>query len=243
MKKLLLLWFALLALPTLVACADVPAYQAPRVDSAVSTQKIKSLAPRKLADRIAVSIYEFRSSVTEIPVRGATDMFQTALVKSGQFRVVERARLTEGVVKEKQLNVEGLSSGAASQTQLRDAKYFFRGIDHRSEPDETQRSGTLGVGGAEIGAGGNNDAVGIDARVIEVASGDVIDVVTVRKTIASDSNSVSGIGALLGTVLAQKGISSPYTPDLKLQQQRKESLDVALRAAIDEAVIELANKF
>lgn len=80
-------------------------------------------------------------------------------------------------------------------------------------------------------------------RVVEVATGDVIEVVTVRKIIASDSANVSGIGNLLGTVLAQKGITSPYTPDLKLEQKRKESLDTALRAAIDEAVIELSKLF
>ena len=35
-----------------------------------------------------MTIYEFRSGVTEIPARGATDMFKTALVQSGQFRLL-----------------------------------------------------------------------------------------------------------------------------------------------------------
>jgi len=41
-------------------------------------------------------------------------------------------------------------------------------------------------------------------------------------------------------VLSRKGKNTTFVPDIQMQQQRKESLDVALRAAIDQAVIELA---
>jgi hypothetical protein len=44
-------------------------------------------------------------------------------------------------------------------------------------------------------------------------------------------------------VLAQRGVSSPYVPDAQVSQDRKESIDMALRAAINEAVIQLANRF
>ena len=71
------------------ACAGTPAAEPPRVDSATSTQALKSL-PRRNGELLAVSIYELRSSVGEIAARGTTDMFKTALVQSGQFRVVER---------------------------------------------------------------------------------------------------------------------------------------------------------
>src|SRR5213592_3637216 len=37
--------------------------------------------------RPTVAIYEFRSGVSEIAARAATDMFVTALVRSGRFRV------------------------------------------------------------------------------------------------------------------------------------------------------------
>jgi len=59
--------------------------------------------------RPVVAIYEFRSGVSEIGPRAATDMFVTALVHSGRFRVMERARLNEGVVREKQLAVSAQS--------------------------------------------------------------------------------------------------------------------------------------
>ncbi len=226
----------------LTACAGTPTAEPPQVDRAASTQALKSL-PRKAGERIAVSIYEFRSSVGEIPARGSTDMFKTALVQSGQFRVVERSRLNEGVIREKQLNAAGLSTGKAGAEQLTGARYIFEGSITEANASQTQRSAGVAVAGMELSGSSNKDVIGIDVRIVDVASGDVVDVVTVRKSVASDSVGVSGIGNVIGTVLARKGKNTAYVPDVQLQQQRKESLDVALRAAIDQAVIELAGRF
>lgn len=226
----------------LAGCANTPAYEAPAADAAPSTASIKGL-PRKPGQPVTVSIYEFRSAVTEIPARGTTDMFKTALVNSGQFRVVERARLTQGVMAEKQLNASGLTKGRSAKAAMLDARYIFEGAITQANGGETQRSGAVGIAGAQIGGSGNRDVIGVDVRVIDVASSEVVAVVTVHKAIVSDSASVSGLGSLLSTVLAQKGRSSAYVPDVQLQQQRKQSVDVALRAAIDQAVIELANRF
>lgn len=229
---------------TLTACSNTPSYEAPQVDSPASLQALRKL-PRRTGDRVAVSIYEFRSSVGEIPARGATDMFKTALVQSGQFRVVERARLNEGVIREKQLNASGITSGTSAAQLLTDAKYIFEGAITEANAGETQRSGSLRFAGAELGASTNRDVIGIDVRIVDVASGDILDVVTVSKSITSDSTSLSGIGNLIGAVLTRKskGKGSDYAPDMQLQQQRKESLDVALRATIDQAVIELSRRF
>ncbi|MGE5338548.1 MAG: CsgG/HfaB family protein, partial [Gemmatimonadota bacterium] len=109
----------------MAACADMP-YEAPQSDTARTTQALKKL-PRKQGERVAVTIYEFRSELPNISARAATDMFKTALVQSGQFRVVERARLNEGVVREKQLQQGGYASGKAAQVQLRGAQYIFEG--------------------------------------------------------------------------------------------------------------------
>jgi curli biogenesis system outer membrane secretion channel CsgG len=233
------------ALPVIVifsACANTPIYEAPRVDASASTQALKKL-PRKQGDLVAVSIYEFRSAVGEIAVRGATDMFKTALVQSGQFRVVERARLNEGVIREKQLNASGLSSGTSATEVLTGAKYIFEGAITQANAGETQRAGVLRIAGAELGASSNRDVIGIDVRVVNVGTSEIVGVVTVSKAITSDSTSLSGIGNLIGTVLLRKGKSSANVPDLQVQQQRKESIDVALRAAIDESVLELSRRF
>jgi curli biogenesis system outer membrane secretion channel CsgG len=234
---------AVAAIAALAAgCADVPAQEPARVDASASTRQLKAL-PRKTGELTSVSIYEFRSSVSEIPARGATDMFKTALVNSGQFRVVERSRLNEGVIREKQLNAGGLSSGTSATEKLTGARYLFEGTITQANAGETQRTGAFGIAGAQIGGSTNRDVIGVDVRVVEVATGDIVAAVTVQKALAGDSASVSGIGSLLGTVLAQRGKSTTYVPDVQLQQQRKQSLDVALRSAIDQAVAELADRF
>ncbi|MES2958698.1 MAG: CsgG/HfaB family protein [Pseudomonadota bacterium] len=233
---------AALAAGFLTACASSPAHEAPRVDAAPSASIVKVL-PRKAGELTTVSIYEFRSSVTEIPARGTTDMFKTALVNSGQFRVVERARLDEGVMREKQVNASGLSTGKSAKDKLVDAKYIFEGAITQANAGETQRTGAFGIAGAQFGGSTNRDVIGIDVRVVDVATGTIVAVVTVQRAIGSDSSSVSGIGSLIGTVLGQKGKSAAYVPDVQLQHQRKQSLDVALRGAIDQAVVELANRF
>lgn len=226
----------------LAACANTPAYEAPRVDASASTVKLKQL-PRKQGELIAVSIYEFRSTVNEIAARGATDFFKTALVESGQFRVVERSRLNEGVAREGQLNSSGLTSGNSAREGLIAAKYIFEGAITEANAGEAQRSGAIRIGGAEIGGSSNRDVIGIDVRVVDVGTSEVVGVVTVKKAINSDSSNVSGLGNLIGSVLARSGKNPAYVPDVQLQQQRKESVDGALRAAIDEAVIELSRRF
>jgi curli production assembly/transport component CsgG len=226
---------------SLGACAASSADEAPQVDRAMSSQALKEL-PRRNGERVAVTIYEFRTSVGEIAARGCTDMFKTALVESGQFRVVERARLGEGVVREKQLNASGLSSGASGGEVLIAAKYIFEGAITEANSAQTQRSAGIGVAGAQFGGTSNKDAIAIDVRVVDVATGEIVSVVTVRKSVVSDTVGVSGIGNLIGTVLSSKGRSPTYAPDIHMQQQRKESLDLALRAAIDQAVMELASR-
>jgi len=80
----------------LAGCASTPTAEAPRVDSAASTQSSGSL---RASGRAGGGFdLRFRSSVGEITARGSTDMFTTALIQSGQFRVVERSRLNDGVI-------------------------------------------------------------------------------------------------------------------------------------------------
>ena len=226
----------------LMGWSSAYAAEPPRVDAAPSSKALKAM-PRKPGALPVVSIYEFRSAVTEIPARGATDMFKTALVKSGQFRVVERARLNEGVIREKQLNAAGLASGKSARALLTGAKYVFEGAITQANPGESQRSSAFGIAGAQIGSSSNRDVIGIDVRIVDAATGEIVDVVTVTQAIASSTSNVSGVGNLIGAVLSQKGKSSAFVPDMQVQEQKKEGLDSALRAAIDHAVLELAKRF
>lgn len=196
-------------------------------------------------DRPIVAIYEFRSGVTEVGARATTDLFITALVQSGQFRVVERSRLNEGVIKEKQLGAQNLATGDIAQTQLAGARYLFEGAVSEANASENQRSSGVSIGGMEIGGGSNKDVIAIDVRVLDAATGEILDVVTVRRDVNTKSSKVSGVGSLVGAVLAQRGGGLPAIapPDFHVEQQHKDSLDLALRSAIEEAVHTIAGKF
>lgn len=211
-------------------------------DASPGAQALKKL-PRKAGERVAVTIYEFRSELPGVSARSATEMFKTALVQSGQFRVVERARLAEGAMREKQLQQGGLASGKAAARPLRGAQYVFEATLSEFNPGERQRSGGVGVAGAQIGGGSTRDTIAIDVRIVDAGSGDIVDAIGVRKSIRSEEVGLSGTGSLIGTVLAQRGRSSPYTPEIQAQQRRSEGVDAALRAAIDEAVLQLARRF
>lgn len=225
----------------IAGCSALPV-EPPQSDVAPTTQALKKL-PRKQGERVAVTIYEFRSGLNEISSRAATDMFKTALVNSGQFRVVERARVSEGVMREKQINAQGLSTGNAARQPLGGARYVFEGTLSEANSGEVQRSGDVNIGGMQIGGGSSRDSIAIDVRIVDAASGEVVDAITIRKSLRSDAARVSGVGNLIGTVMAQRGRSSPYTPDVQASQSRREGVDSALRAAIDQAVLELAKRF
>lgn len=237
-----MLRYALIVLPLACALAACAGTAPARTDAMAGAAQLKKL-PRKQGERVAVTIYEFRSTLPAVSARSATDMFTTALVRSGQFRVVERSRVNEGVVREKQLQQGGWASGKAAQTQLRGAQYVFEGTLSEANQGEVQRSGGVGVAGMQVGGGSNKDSIAIDVRIVDAASGDIVDAITVRKSIKADEASVSGVGNLVNTILAQRGRASPYTPDVHAQQRRTEGVDAALRAAIEEAVLQLARRF
>lgn len=193
--------------------------------------------------RPVATIYEFRSGVSEIGARAATDMFVTALVRAGLFRVVERNRLNEGVVREKQLNANGLASGDSGSTQLHGARYIFEGTISEANAGQEQRSGGVNIGGMEVGGGSNRDVIAIDVRVLDAGTGEVLDVVTVRRAVDAHSSNVSGVGSLIGSVMAASGRSLPIVPDVHSQQQTRQSVDGAVRSAIEEAVATLGARF
>src|SRR5262249_45940347 len=230
-----------LCVSLLSACADLPSGQTPTVDRPPSATPVNPVAsarkiPHPAGKPVSVAIYEFRSSVMEIPARGATDMFINALVQNPQFKVVERSQMNQGLIPEKQLNSQGMSGGKGATAKLRAVQYLFEGTISEANASETQRSGAVTVAGMSVGGGKNRDVIAIDVRIVDANNGDILDTVTVRQTVKSDSASVSGIGNLLGTVMAQRGVSSPYTPDANVSQQRKQSLDGTLRSVINEAV-------
>ncbi len=213
----------------------------PEVDNSKTSQKLQNL-PRKAGPRPVVAIYEFRSSVPEIQVKAAQEMFTTALIKSGAFAVAERQRLNEGVFREKQLNKSGQTTGTTASSRLAGANYVFEVVVSEANAGESQDESGLSVGGMEVSRGKASDAIGMDVRIIDVESGLVVDAVNVRKKIEASSTSVSGLGRLAQSLAGLKGRSVPLNPDVRSKTSRKEGVDKALRSCMEAAVHELARR-
>jgi len=211
------------------------------VDNSKVTQKLKKVK-RAGGVKPVVTIYEFRSSVPEIQVRAAQEMFVTALIKSGAFAVAERQRLDAGVNREKQLNASGMTTGDSANSKLAGANYVFEVVVSEANANENNSQGGARVGGVEVKYGSASDSIGMDVRIIDVSSGLVVDSVNVRKKIESSGTSVSGLGKLAQTLFAKKGKDIPVDTDASVQSSHKESVDAALRACIDTAVLELAKR-
>lgn len=214
----------------------------PVVDSSKTTQKLKSL-PRKAGSKTIVTVYEVRSSVPEVQPKAATDMFTTALIKSGAFAVAERQRLNEGVMREKQINAAGLSTGTSGSSKIAGAGYIFEATISEANAGESQSGGGLSLGGAEISHAGAQDSIGMDVRIIDAESGLVLDAVNVRKKIEASSTGVGGLGKLAKSIFARRGKDIPLDPDVSARSSSKEGLDKAVRSCIEACVYELAKRF
>jgi len=237
--KPLLLPLALAALVSLGGCASTPV-----VDHSPTSQALNRLPRKSPEARVAVGIYEVTSNLPEIPPRGATEQFKTALVKSGQFRVVERAKLDRGVVREKQLNAAGQTTGNSAQTPLRGAEYLFQAEITELNGGARGSSNGINIGGFQLGGASNQDELGLDVSIVDANTGEVLDAINVRQTLGGSAVSIGGVGALINTVLLENGKTpSAYTPEVQHQSTRKDSFDAALRQAIEEAVRQLALRF
>jgi len=210
----------------------------PKRDDSSTTKKLESL-PRVKGEKKVVTIYEFRSSVQEVSAAAATDMFTTALIKSGAFAVAERHRLNEGVMVEKQLNAQGQTTGNIAESQLAGASFIFEGTISEANPSESK----TGVGGTYKGLGaetsGQTANLGLDVRVVDASNGLVLDSVNVRKAVKQSGFSIKGIGAFAKR-FTKKNL---HGADVSLSKEKKEGIDKALRACIEQAVYELVKRY
>jgi curli biogenesis system outer membrane secretion channel CsgG len=191
------------------------------------------------------TIREFRSSVAEVTPRAATDMFITALVKTRQFRVLERARLAEGVAIEKSLNQQGMTTGQAGQSQYIAATYLFEATISENSSTDRKSTFTMGLAGATAGRGTLSDSLAIDVRVTDVESGVVVDAVTVRKEIKSVQSQVSGVTSALANIFSKGRAAQAaelLAPTDSYTNDRKDSVDATLREAINDAVRDIAKR-
>ena len=215
----------------------------PESDRSSTTQKLASLPAVALAARPMVTVYEVTSNVTEIEARAATTMFTTALIKSKQFRVLERSKIANGVAREREMNQTGVTSGTSATKQIKGANVIFEATISEATAAKDSSSSGFSIGGMQLGGGSTKDEVGMDVRVLSVGTGEVLNAINVRKEVAGSQSSVSGIGSLLGTLAANSGRDlQGLNPDASFQSARKESMDRAMRALMEQAIFELAQR-
>jgi curli biogenesis system outer membrane secretion channel CsgG len=227
---------ALVLSPALFAAACGSAPRAPQPHAAAPLP-----VPRPTGPKPAIAIHEFRSSLAELSPRAATDLFATALVQSGRFTLVERARLAEGVMREKQLNAQGQTRGSTAAKPLREADYLLEGtLTEASSGAATSRTG-VNVAGLQLGGSAQQDALALTVRLVAVDTGEVLHAATVRRPLTARTREVSGIATLAQTVAAVKGrLVSPWLPDVQHQSGERSSVDVVLEALVADAVAQLA---
>ena len=214
----------------------------PYVDRSETTRDVEAQGVSMKARKHAVTVYEVRSEVAEINVRAATDMFTTALIKSRRFRVMERSRLEAGVSKERALNEDGITTGDAGAYKLSGAGYIFEPVISEANLGAEESESNTGIGGMNVGSGKITDVIGMDIRVIDASTGEIVDAINVRKKLETKGSSVSGVGNLIDNALSFSGKSGlgSMTPEHSSRKTQRESVDQAIRSLIELAVAELA---
>ena len=227
----------LLTLAATAGSAEEPAV----VDDSKSSQRLQEMK-RRPGTKPVVAIYEVRSVVPGVVNAAALDMFTTALVKSGAFSVAERSRLNEGVMRERQLNATGSTTGQTASARPAGARYVLEAVVSEGNAGEKQGSAAVAVGGLQVNSGSTQDSIAMDVRIVDVETGLVQDSINVRKKIESSSTDVRGVGQAARSVAGLFGKSVPLAPDVATSNQRKDSVDRAVRDCMETAVHELARR-
>jgi curli biogenesis system outer membrane secretion channel CsgG len=215
------------------------AQSAAQSDQGPGAQQLRAV-PRRAGERPVVTIYEFRSAVPEIQVGAAQEMFKTALVRSGAFTVAERQRLTEGVMRERQLAQQGVTAGGASG-QVQAARYVFEVVVSEANAGASDSAQGVNIGGMRVQTASAADSIGLDVRIVDAHTGLVVDAVNVVKKIEAGTTGISGVGNLLNAIPGVRR-NLPVPVDAESRSSRKEGVDRALRETINVAVAELARR-
>lgn len=210
----------------------------PHVDNSMTSHELASLPPPHGPAK-KVTIYRFDSSVPEVGAQAATDMFTTALVKSHRFAVLERQRLGEGVLREKQMNSQGMTTGNTGQARLTGADYVFQGTVSEANANASDTGVGATVRGLGVETNNQKAVIAVDVRVIDAHNGAVLDAVDVRRAVKQEGVGVSGIGSFLQSFTKH----DLQGADVNVNTAHKEGVDRALRECIEEAVYQIAKRF
>ncbi|MBI5074145.1 MAG: hypothetical protein HZB62_03080 [Nitrospirae bacterium] len=158
---------------------------------------------------------------------GMADQLATALIKTNRFVVVERQALQE-VLGEQELGQTGIikKETQAKVGQVLGAQILIRGVVSEFEQAESGGGGGIGYGGFRIGGKSSNAHVGIDIRLIDATSGQVL---TSHNSVGKAESSGIAVGVSRGMV------------DFGADSFKNAPIGQATRQAIEEAVNFIVN--
>jgi curli biogenesis system outer membrane secretion channel CsgG len=130
--------------------------------------------------RVAISAFDYKAAQRADVGQGMADMLADSLFNTGRFIVLEREHLNE-VTQEQDLSNSSRfrKDTAAPIGQLEGAQLLIRGSITAFEP--------ACKGGSLIIVSGNQACISINIRIIDAASGRVVNATTVDGTSASNS--------------------------------------------------------
>jgi len=199
----------------------------PTTEGSRVSEKLKQIPPPDPAKVKAVTVYRFKNK-TGFPhglalSNGMTDQLITALVKTGHFRVVERAEVGD-VLMEKELQRAGEATGEAGATKMVGAQLIFAGA-----VTELSETGGMGVDlshwGVDAGVESYTAQVGLDMRIIDAGSSVVLDSIDVRRTVR------------------KTGIAAGHKWGVGGNVEISNAMDLAVRETLEEAVYQLVTRF
>ena len=164
--------------------------------------------------RVAVSAFDYKAAQRSDVGQGMADMLSDSLFNTGRFIVLEREHLNE-VTQEQDLANSGRfnQATAAPIGKLEGAQLLIRGSVTAFEP--------ACKGGSLIIISGNQACVTINIRIIDAATGRVVNATTVNGTSASNS---------VGLIFARGDMP------IGLGAYSKTPMEQAIRNCIEQAV-------
>ncbi len=203
---------------------DESSYDKPAKDSAPPREHVYApyTGPKK---RIAVTRFDNKVKGTWGSWNigeGMAEQLTTALIKSGRFVVVERQALQD-VLGEQELGQTGIikKETAAKVGQVLGAQIIVRGVVSEFEQSESGGGAGIGIGGFRIGGRSSNAHVGIDIRLIDATSGQVL---TSHNAVGKVESSGIAVGVSRGNI------------DFGADSFKNAPIGQATRQAIEDAV-------
>ncbi|TAN40087.1 MAG: hypothetical protein EPN25_08865 [Nitrospirae bacterium] len=158
---------------------------------------------------------------------GMAEQLTTALIKTGRFVVVERQALQD-VLGEQELGQTGVikKETAAKVGQVLGAQIIVRGVVSEFEQSESGGGGGIGFGGFRVGGRSSNAHVGIDIRLIDASSGQVL-------TSHNSVGKVESSGIAVGVSRGMLDFGADSFKNAPIGQATRQAIEDAVKFIVD----------